>query len=99
MDLALNLGKTVAEIERDMTGVEFLLWQKYANRTALPLRRIELYLAQVALKISQIMGGNTDATIADYMFDPDDGDEGEGDDDSPEAAAEFFGFAPRKVKE
>jgi len=91
MDLALHLGKTVDELEREMTGVEFSLWQRYASRRMLPWRRMELYLAQVAHVVSRVMGGNDQSKLSDFLFDPPDTADGEEDD--PVA---FFGFAPRK---
>lgn len=54
----------------------------------LPMRRMELHLAQIALKIVQTMGGNHDAVLRDYLFDPVEEDES--------SAEEFFGFSPRK---
>ena len=93
MELALNLGKTVEELSREMTAVEFDLWQRYARRTALPMRRVEMYLAQIALKIVQVMGSNTDSRLVDYMFDP---EEDDGAELAPEDAPAYFGFAPRK---
>jgi len=76
-----------------MGGVEFYLWQRYASRRMLPWRRMELLLAQVSLIVSRVMGGNTDARLSDYLFDPPDEDDGDAGD-----AAEFFAFAPRATK-
>lgn len=105
MDLALNLGMTVAQIENEMTAVELDLWQRHAARFALPMRRMELYLAQIAMKISQVMGGNIEAQLSDFMFDPSE-DEVEGaaagdPEKAKDAAVVYFNFAPRgsKVKE
>ena len=97
MDLALALGKTVGELEREMTGVEFNLWQRYAARRALPVRRAELYAAQIAMKIVQVMGSNTEVELSDFLFDPVEEDTGPV--DNADDAAAFFGFAPRNVKE
>ena len=96
MDLALHLGRTVDELEREMTGVEFVLWQRYASRRMLPWRRMELYLAQVAHTISVVMGGNAQSKLSDFLFDSLDAEDG-----ADEDPVEFFAFAPRKpvVKE
>jgi len=92
MDLALHLGKTVAELD-SMTDVEFNLWVKYANRRMLPWRRMELYLAQLTATVSKMMGNN-EVNISDYLFDPVD------DDQAAEVdAVAFFAFNPRKKKE
>lgn len=90
MDLALSLGKTVEELDTNLTVVEFNLWQRYAAARMLPWRRMELYLAQIALKIVQVMGGGSDVSLSDYLFDLE--EEGE----PVEDAAAAFGFAPRK---
>jgi len=96
MDLALHLGKTAGEVEREMTGVEFNLWQRYANRRMLPWRRMELLLAQVSQIIGATMGGAGDKVLSDYLFDPPEESPGGADEDE---AATFFAFAPRNKKE
>lgn len=94
MDLALHLGCDLASLD-EMTGVEFLLWQRYAAKKMLPWRRMELYLAQIAHAIAVTMGGAKESTLADFMFDPD---------EEPTPGEEFdaeavFGFAPRNKAE
>jgi len=96
MTLALNLGKTVADLERDMSGVEFDLWRRYASRNVLPWRKMELHLAQIAHIIAATMGGAKDKSLADYMFDPE--EEHHGPISTDDEAAAFFGFSPRAKK-
>lgn len=83
----------MAELSALMTQAEFGRWLTYASKRALPTRRIELLLAQIAMLIARTMGGVTDTTIKDYLFDP------------PEqavvdldAARQFFGYRPRKKR-
>jgi len=79
---------------------EFTLWQRYAARRMLPWRRMELYLAQVSLTAAKAMGGAKEATLADFLLDPPEDEEEQGDADDAQA---FFAFAPRgggsKLKE
>lgn len=97
MDLAAQLGVTADGLARTMTETEFVEWQHYANKRMLPQRRLELYLAQIAMLIAAHMGGVKNAKLSDYMFDPssdDIDDDGTGEASVEEAAA-FFGFNPR----
>lgn len=98
MDLALHMGMTTAGLRRAMTERELREWQAYAARRMLPQRRTELYLAQIALVVAKAMGGAKDATLGDFLFDPEDEpvDEPQGAADLLDQAKEFFGFAPRK---
>jgi hypothetical protein len=45
-------------------------WQTYAHRRLLPSRRLEFYLAQIALLIAKTMGGATKATLMDFLIQP-----------------------------
>lgn len=83
MDLALELGMTVAQLRASMLEGELTQWQRYANKKLLPTRRMEFYLARVA----QSMGGGK---LADYMLDTQE--------EKPltvEEMRETMGFAPR----
>lgn len=80
-----------------MTEREFRGWQQYAARRMLPTRRMEFYLAQIAMLIAKTMGNQQGATLADYLFDPD--DDGSDPDDELEAAKDAFEFSPRNVKD
>jgi hypothetical protein len=88
--LALALGwKSIAALKRGMAEREFTRWQLYANKYRLPQRRIELYLAQVALWCAR---GPTSADVGfdEFLFDPPE-------DvvlDTFEATAEAMDFAP-----
>lgn len=66
----------------------FMEFQRYAARKLLPQRRSDLYLAQLALVMAKT-AGNKDVTLQDFLF------EIEEEDDSVEAALEFFGGAER----
>ena len=61
--------------------------QRYAAKRMLPQRRMELYLAQIALMVAQGAGAR-DVKLNDFLFDADEPEEIE--------AAEFFGFNPRQ---
>lgn len=72
---------------------EFKDWQRYAARRMLPGRRVEMYLAQIALQVA-LMRGVQNVDLSDFMFDPIDAD-GE-DEPTAEEEAAFFDFKPRK---
>jgi hypothetical protein len=77
-----------------MSESEFFDWQLYAQKRMLPQRRLELYLAQIAMMVAVHAGRMANAKLADFMFDPQpatDQDDGEA---SVEEAAAFFGFKP-----
>lgn len=80
-----------------MTEREFRGWQQYAARRMLPTRRLEFYLAQIAMLIAKTTGNQPEATLADYLFDPD--DDGSDDPDDEDAVREAFGFSPRNMKD
>jgi hypothetical protein len=95
MDMALHLGMTEAGLRHAMTEQELQRWGWYAERRMLPMRRIELLLAQVSLVVAKAMGGVKDASLEDFLFDPDPvGDESDEDGDALPTAddiAAFFG--------
>jgi hypothetical protein len=74
---------------------EFGDWQRYAGTRMLPLRRIELYLAQIAYWIAATSGAK-DSTLQDFMFDSIGDDADDSDADDLDQAIDFFGFAPMK---
>lgn len=89
----------VEDLAAQMTEREFASWQRYAARKMLPQRRLELYLARIAMLIAQTMVGHADAELADYLFDPRDApgaaaDAEPDDDELVQEARDFFGFAP-----
>lgn len=61
MDLALELGMTVAQLKRSMLSSELADWYAYAGKKLLPTRRIEHYLAQIA----QAFAGGA---LGDYLL-------------------------------
>jgi hypothetical protein len=63
MDLALELGMTVAELKDRMTVQELERWRLYRDWKLLPLRRLEHYLARIA----QVTAGGD---FADFLFEP-----------------------------
>lgn len=66
-----------------MTEREFWQWGQYAGKRMLPTRRVEMYLAQIALVIARTMGNAKDAKLSDFMF------------DAPEEESDPFGFDPQ----
>lgn len=78
----------VGMMSRCMSEREFRDWQRYAQKKMLPTRRIELYMAQIALVLSRTVGNSHDAQLSDFLF------------DLPEAPdvdlKSEIGFAPRK---
>lgn len=93
MDLALHLGSPAGVLARTMTEAEFGDWQSYASTRMLPWRRVEMYLAQIALLIARTMGGHEGNDIRAFMFDAADEPQ-ESAEDQAAAAREFFGFSP-----
>jgi hypothetical protein len=97
MDLALHLGMTAAGVSRGMSEREFVQWQHYADKRMLPLRRLELYLAQIALLVDRAWGGAKNKSLRDYLFDhTEEAPAAEDDEDAadfgdPEEIASFFG--------
>lgn len=98
MQLALALGMTADRLEREMTHRELRQWVRYAREHAMPFRRLEFYMAQIALWVSRVATGNENGTVDDFMIDfgPVRNDDAPPDVDAAKAA---FGFAPRKRKD
>lgn len=67
--MALELGRTLGELA-DMPEAEFTVWCRYRARRMFPSRRRELILANLAMLIDVHMGGASNVTLADYLFDP-----------------------------
>lgn len=95
MDLALELGQTAGGLSRSMTESELGEWQRYAGRRMLPTRRLELYLAQIALFVVKAAGGGKNATLSDFLFDAT-ADEEADELDADDVAAFFGGTVIRK---
>lgn len=99
MDLALAFGVPVSVLRRTLTESELGQWVRYARMPGMPWRRIELYLAQLALMVARGPLENAQTmTLKDFMFEteaerPDEELDGE---DLVDAAREAFGYAPRK---
>lgn len=70
MDLALEMSMTEGQLRKAMTERELSRWYRYATETPLPALRVEMGLARVCLTLVQVMGGGTEATLADFMFLP-----------------------------
>lgn len=96
MELALNLGIPADRLEREMTHRELRQWARYVRDKPLPSRRVEIYLAQIAWAIAYFIGGNAEATRADFLIDF--GPEPEAAPPDVDAAKAAFGFSPRKKK-
>lgn len=84
------------ELAARMTHREFVGWQRYAARKLLPTRRMHIMLAQLAKLIAQTMGNRPEATIEDFLLEPEDeAPEHLADDDiDVEEARAAFNFAP-----
>lgn len=81
-----------------MSEPEFQAWQIYAARRMLPQRRMELYMAQIAMQVAMLIathrGERKDFSLADFLFDPAEPEA----EPTAEEEAEFFDFRPRKPK-
>lgn len=88
LDLSLEMGIQPQDLGRDMPEWQFQQWQHYAAKKMLPHRRLELYLAQIALVLARVNGAKN-VSLTDFLFDP--VEQGNAAD-----AAEFFKFNPRK---
>lgn len=71
MDLALELGMTVADLSQQMTERELMQWQRYRMQKMFPVRRMELYSAQLGMIIARTMGNSTNAKLADFILEVD----------------------------
>lgn len=95
MELALHMGMPVETLTRSMTELELHQWAQFAARKSMPLRRIEIYLAQIAHLVAVTMGGSK-AKLEDFML--------KVPEDKPdnvirmEDVRKAFGFNPRKKK-
>lgn len=95
MDLALELGMPTGTLKRSLTERDVRQWMRYAQRKHLPSRRIELYLAQIAMVVAQSMStGKHKFKLSDFLFEPADLDEQDDDRDPLDAAIEAFDFKP-----
>lgn len=94
MELALNLGITLADVKR-LSEKELSKWALYSRKYRLPLRRRDLYLAQLALCTSRgpVEG---ELSLDDFLFDPPEESSSE---DAFESDAEALGFNPVNPKE
>lgn len=74
MTLALHLGMTADGLERSITERELGDWQQLAAEDMLPLKRIEMYLAQIAHTAARASGmkkrGGGELTLAEFLFEP-----------------------------
>lgn len=71
MELALALGKTVGQLDKEMSVAEFEQWYLYRHAKLLPLRRMEYYMAQLTLHVSLLarQWGGPEYNIQDFLFD------------------------------
>lgn len=93
MDLALEMGQPATLLARTMPEREFRRWIKYANHKALPMRRLQLQLAQIAYLMVRMVGSGADnLVLEDFLFDPPPPKPK----DELAEAIKAFGFSPRK---
>ena len=98
MELALALGGgTVEELEQRMTERELNGWIRFMHRRRWPMRRMEMYLAQIAHVVASTMGGNKTLTVQDFIY-PDRDLEEESAVTPAAETAQAFGFAPKLKK-
>ncbi|MBD2800747.1 DUF4035 domain-containing protein [Xenorhabdus sp. 42] len=57
MTLALRLGKTLHELQRDLSASELLYWLEYNRLSPLGDRRGDVQAAQIATAVYQSQGG------------------------------------------
>ena len=87
MELALELGMTEAQLKRSMRESELVRWDKFRLRRGLPMRRLEVQLAQIALILAKTAGAKN-VNLSDFLlFDEPP--------DALEAAKDAFGFKPK----
>ena len=97
MDLALHLGATAGDLSRSLTEAEFQRWLTYANTFGLPLRRLELMLAQLTAVVARSFGGAKSIEVRDFMLrDAPIAEDMPDNVTRMEAARAAFGFRPRK---
>jgi len=98
MDLALEVGQpNLGALARALPERDFRSWMAYNRRRGLPSRRLELYLAQIALMVMRAAGAEN-LSLSDFLFDDDrDADGQTQPDDALDAAKVALEFAPRKV--
>jgi len=98
--LALALGRTVGELERELSNSEFVEWQVFARTWPFGEKRLDLHFAQLCHLIASALGSKT--SINDWMLrtDPEEIAEAERgvteitDDD----LRELFGANVRRIK-
>ncbi|WP_167386033.1 phage tail assembly protein T [Xenorhabdus miraniensis] len=56
MTLALRLGKTLSELQREMSASEWLLWLEYDRLSPLGDQRSDIQAAQIASAVYQSQG-------------------------------------------
>ena len=92
MNLALHLGMTEEGLLRSMTEAELHRWMLFAGRHQLPLRRMELMIAQLSMVIARF-AGSKNAKAADFLLRA---PEEEPEDATPiDAMKRAFNFRPR----
>lgn len=67
MDLALELGMTVRELERRMSERELSEWAQYKRERLFPTQRMEVYLAQVTFAIAKSAGSKA-TSLTDFLI-------------------------------
>lgn len=96
--LALALGKTVGELECNMSHSEFVEWQHFNRFWPIGERRTDLHFAQVCNLIANALGAKT--SINDWMLkvDPDEPERDVDDEISDDDLRATFGSNVRRIK-
>lgn len=102
MDLALEVGQAnLGAFARSLPERDFRSWMAYNRRRGLPSRRLELYLAQIALMVMRAAGAEN-LLLSDFLFDEKDSDADalppNGEEDELQDVMDALEFKPRKTK-
>lgn len=69
--MALALGRTVGELERELSGSEFLEWQVFDASWPIGERRLDLNFAQLCSVVAQTSYGGSKLRMNDFILCPD----------------------------
>jgi hypothetical protein len=67
IDLSFELSIPAHELAERLPYREFVMYEQYAIKRMLPMRRLEMYLAQIPYINSLIAGGKKE--LDDFLFD------------------------------
>lgn len=95
MDLALSFGVSDDWLRKTMTEPQLQRWARYAANPGMPFKRLEIYLAQIALMVARgPIQGAENMTVKDFLMSRADEEEDYEGDDIVNDARDAFGYAP-----